>query len=60
MPISEFLRTEEAKELCMGSTEFFELAKESIMQTEGKHERSEMKARLLVWLGRIFRFTSVQ
>jgi hypothetical protein len=51
VPISEFLRMEDAKELCMGSMEFFEIAKESITQTEGKRER---KARLLVWLRRIF------
>jgi hypothetical protein len=57
VPISEFLRMEEAKKLCMGSMEFFEIAKESITQTEGKRER---KARLLVWLGRIFGFALVE
>jgi hypothetical protein len=51
---------EEAKELCMGSMEFFELAKESITQTEGKRERPERKARLLVRLGRIFGFALVE
>jgi hypothetical protein len=54
MPISVFLQMKEAKELCMGSEEFFELAKECITQIEGKRERPRRKARQFAWLEQIF------